>query len=100
MSLLTPEIPRSPLSLFKRALTCPASMDSFCIRNVTRAGSISPDRVPIKRPSRGVKPMDVSTLLPFETAAALHPLPRCTVMMFISERGLSRISAVLPATYL
>ncbi len=32
------------------------------------AGSISPERVPITSPSSGVRPIDVSTHLPFNTA--------------------------------
>ena len=39
-------------------------------------GSIEPLRVPIIRPSSGVKPMVVSTLFPSRTAASEAPLPR------------------------
>ena len=39
-------------------------------------GSIEPLRVPIIRPSSGVKPMVVSMLFPPRTAASEAPLPR------------------------
>ena len=39
-------------------------------------GSIEPQRVPIIRPSSGVKPMVVSTHFPSRTAAMEAPLPR------------------------
>lgn len=45
------------------------------MRCSTMAGSISPQRVPIISPSRGVSPMDVSMLWPPLTAATLLPLP-------------------------
>ena len=40
------------------------------------AGSMSPDLVPITRPSRGVRPIEVSMLTPPCTAAQLAPLPK------------------------
>ena len=40
------------------------------------AGSISPLRVPITKPSSGVKPIEVSTHLPFLTAVIDAPLPK------------------------
>ena len=39
-------------------------------------GSTEPERVPIIMPSSGVKPMLVSTLLPFSTAVTDAPFPR------------------------
>ena len=44
-----------------------------------------PPRVPITSPSSGVRPIDVSTDSPFSIAHAEQPLPRCTVMMFVSS---------------
>lgn len=37
---------------------------SFFIIKVTTEGSTPPERVPIIKPSNGVKPMEVSTTLP------------------------------------
>ena len=41
---------------------------------------MSPLRVPIISPSRGVKPMEVSTHLPSFTAETEEPLPRWQMM--------------------
>ena len=41
---------------------------------------MSPERVPITKPSSGVKPIEVSTLLPLFTAVMLAPLPRCAMI--------------------
>ena len=43
-----------------------------------------PQRVPMTRPSSGVKPMVVSMDLPPSTAVMLAPLPRWQVMIFRS----------------
>ena len=40
------------------------------------AGSISPDLVPIGRPSSGVSPIDVSTHSPLRVAETDEPPPR------------------------
>ena len=40
-------------------------------------GSIEPGRVPIMRPSSGVKPIVVATGFPDAIAVAEHPFPRC-----------------------
>ena len=45
------------------------------------------------RPSRGVRPMEVSTHLPFLTADTLAPLPRWQTMIFRSSYFLPRTSA-------
>ena len=55
--------------------------------------SRSPERVPMGRPARGVKPMEVSTLLPPSTAAMEEPLPRWQVMIFSSEGSLPSMAA-------
>ena len=44
------------------------------------AGSMSPQRVPIIAPSKGVMPMEVSTDSPLRTAQNEEPLPMCSVM--------------------
>ena len=49
------------------------------------AGSRSPERVPITRPSSGVSPIDVSTDSPPRTAVADAPLPRCSTITLVSE---------------
>ena len=46
---------------------------------------MSPPRVPITRPSSGVRPIEVSIDSPFWIAQAEQPLPRCTVTMFVSS---------------
>src|ERR1700690_12974 len=51
-------------------------------------GSTSPDRVPITRPSSGVNPIEVSTLLPPRKATILAPLPRCAMITRPSASGL------------
>jgi hypothetical protein len=61
--------------------------DSTVARWPTMAGSRSPERVPITRPSRGVKPIDVSTDRPFRTAVAEHPLPRCKTTALTLSTG-------------
>ena len=51
-------------------------------------------------PARGVKPMEVSTLLPQSTAATEEPLPRWQVMIFSSSMGLPSMAAARWDTYL
>ncbi|COZ43969.1 Uncharacterised protein [Mycobacterium tuberculosis] len=43
-------------------------------------GSRSPLRVPITKPSSGVRPIDVSTGRPRAIAEAEAPLPRCSTI--------------------
>ena len=52
-------------------------MPSWCIRCSTTAGSSSPQRVPIGRPSSAEKPIVVATLRPARSAQSEAPLPRC-----------------------
>ena len=54
---------------------------------------MSPLRVPIMIPDKGVNPIDVLNDLPFLTAVMLAPLPRWQVIIFISSTGLFKISA-------
>ena len=63
------------------------------------AGSMSPLRVPMTSPSRGVKPMEVSMLLPCSIAVTEAPLPRWQVMMLVFSG--TRFSSVMAraATY-
>ena len=56
-------------------------------------GSTEPERVPMIRPSRGVKPMVVSTDLPPSTAVIEEPLPRWQVMIYRSLMSLPISSA-------
>ena len=49
-------------------------------RNGTIAGSMLPQRVPIGRPSSGVRPIDVLTHLPPFEQLTEEPLPRWQVM--------------------
>ena len=62
------------------------------------AGSISPERVPIKRPAKGVKPMVVSMHLPPFTAEMLEPFPKWQVTTFVSAAGLPKSSMAREAT--
>ena len=70
------------------------SMPYLFIRYSRMPASRSPERVPIGTPARGVKPMEVSTLLPPSMALTEEPLPRWQVMIFSSSMGLpSRAAA-------
>ena len=68
--------------------------------NVTTDGSTPPERVPIIKPSRGVKPIDVSITLPWSTAAIDEPLPRWQVIILRSLMSLPILSATLCDTNL
>ena len=48
---------------------------------------MEPARVPIIRPSSGVKPIDVATERPPRTAVTEQPLPRCATTMSSSLAG-------------
>ena len=63
------------------------------------AGSMSPERVPITSPSKGVSPMEVSTHFPPRTAEADAPLPRCSTITFTSSGDLPSSFAVARDTY-
>ena len=61
---------------------------SFSIIKVTTEGSRVPVRLPIIKPSRGVRPMLVSMTLPFSMAVMEDPLPRWQVIIFRSFKSL------------
>ena len=92
-SLLMPEIPNRPDFLFITSLISSGVKPSCSIRNVTIAGSMAPQRVPIIRPSSGVKPIVVSTGTPWSTAVMEQPLPRWQVIRRISLKSSPRIAA-------
>ena len=69
-------------------------------KNSSAAASISPLRVPIGTPARGVKPMDVSMHLPPSTAEMEEPLPRWQVTILSSSGFLPRYSAAACETNL
>mmetsp|Transcript_6526 Transcript_6526/g.15295 ORF Transcript_6526/g.15295 Transcript_6526/m.15295 type:complete len:297 (+) Transcript_6526:457-1347(+) len=96
--LLWPVRPSSPLRLFRSVSTSLGDMPRALIRWVTTPASMSPERVPITRPSSGVSPMVVSMHLPCLMQAMLAPLPRWQMMAFISVRFMLRRSAVAPVT--
>ena len=58
---------------------------------------MSPLRVPMMRPSSGVKPMLVSTEMPFFTAVTEAPLPKCAITMHNSSGLRCSILAVILA---
>ena len=83
MSEDTPETPCTPDFLLSRFDTPVASKPSFSMMKVTAPPSMSPLRVPIMRPSSGVRPMLVSTHLPSTTAEIDAPLPMWQVMILV-----------------
>ena len=62
-------------------------------------GSTSPDRVPIIRPSSGVRPILVSMDFPPSSAAMLTPLPRWHMIILTLFRGFPSKPAALWLTY-
>ena len=89
----TPEMPKRPDFLFMRSFISAAERFSWSMMNGTMAGSMAPQRVPIIKPSSGVRPMDVSTATPWSMADAEQPLPRCSVISFRSSSGSSSTTA-------
>ena len=94
-SELSSETPKTPDSLLRILFILSISIFSLFIINCKIAGSISPLRVPIGTPARGVKPIVVSTDLPFLTAVIEEPLPRWQVIIFKSSGFLPSIAAAL-----
>ena len=71
-----PESPSIPDSLFNIFKAWEISMPSFFAINSIADGSISPERVPMIKPSNGESPIDVSTDTPSLTAETDAPFPR------------------------
>ena len=84
--------------LLRYVTISPISLPSFLPRYSTAPASMSPERVPMITPSRGVKPIVVSTHLPAFTADKLLPLPRWQTMIF--ALGLPRYFATSVETNL
>ena len=63
-SELTPDRPSTPDFLLRMFSISSMFMPYLFIRYCRMPASRSPERVPMGRPARGVKPMEVSTLLP------------------------------------
>ena len=57
-----------------------------------------PLRVPITKPSSGVRPILVSTLLPSLIAHTEQPLPKCALITLVCSRSLPNNFAASPAT--
>ena len=95
-----PHTPARPDFLFIKVSISAGVRLSFSMMKGTMAGSMDPQRVPMTRPSSGVRPMLVSRHLPFFTQLMDEPLPRCMVMELSSLRGLPRYLAVALAMYL
>jgi len=91
MSAVTPETPISPDCRFRIVVISCSDAPSLPARNSSTEGSTSPDRVPMRSPSSGVKPIDVSTERPPRIAQAEQPLPRWSVITFTASRSMPRI---------
>src|ERR1035438_3776151 len=83
MSLDSPEIPSKPDCVFRSVSTSDGDIPSFVATRFTIAGSRSPERVPITRPSSGVMPMEVSTEFPWRLAVAEHAVPRWSLLRLV-----------------
>ena len=73
---IPPDIPRTPDFLLRILSISLIERFSWLHKNSRIAGSRSPERVPIISPSRGVRPIEVSTHLPPIDAEIDAPLPR------------------------
>ena len=92
-SLETSDKPAIPDFLLSMFVISEMSFPSFFAITSIMPGSMSPERVPIITPARGVSPILVSTDLPFSTAQMLAPFPRWQTIVFNLSYGLSIISA-------
>ena len=97
MSDATFESPRRPDFLLRSASTSWASLPWF-ERKVRTPASTSPARVPMTRPSRGVRPIVVSTDSPWRTQHIDAPLPRWRRIAFTDATGLPRARATSLST--
>ena len=77
ISLEMPEIPNKPDCFWKIFnISLISVISNFFIKNGMIEASISPVRVPIVTPAKGVNPIEVSTALPPSTAVIDAPLPK------------------------
>ena len=82
-SLETPPlIPRTPDFLLRMLSIWSGVSFSLFIMNCKTAGSTSPLLVPIIKPSRGVRPIEVSTHFPPIDADTLAPFPKWQTITF------------------
>ena len=81
MSFERPEIPSRPDFRLSASITSSALQPSAFFMCEMIEGSMEPLRVSMTTPSTGVRPIVVSRLWPFRTAAREQPLPRCAVTM-------------------
>ena len=86
----TPLTAWRPLCLLRSVSISAGVFFSLSMMERMAAPSMSPQRVPITRPAKGVRPMVVSTHWPPFTAARLEPLPRWQVTMFSLSSGFLR----------
>ena len=93
---LSPARPFMPEPRLNRWSISSMDMPATRARWKTAAGSMSPVRPPMTRPSSGVRPMEVSTACPATTAEAEAPLPRCRTTCLRSSRP--RNSETAPET--
>ena len=75
-------MPIRPLSLFRMSVICWVLNFRLSAKNEKMLGSTSPERVPITKPSKGVRPMLVSMDLPLRTAVMEAPLPKWAMTSF------------------
>ena len=99
MSLLMPDRPTRPDFLLRMlSISWMSVMPSFSMMHSSTAGSRSPEREPMITPSRGVRPMDVSTHLPPLIADSDEPLPRWQMTNLQSSGFLPSICGTTLAT--
>jgi hypothetical protein len=91
--------PARPDDCSSAVVTWAASIPASVSSHNTRPGSTEPDRVFITNPSRGVKPMVVSTETPPLTAHSDAPAPRWQVTMRRSVTGRPTSSAARREAY-
>ena len=97
---LDPARARSPDFLLRSVSISAGVFFSASMMASTAAASMSPQRVPITMPARGVRPMEVSTTPPFLIAARDEPLPRWHVTRFTFASGFFRNFAAACVTNL
>src|SRR5699024_223336 len=79
-----PEIPSNPDFLFRTLIISSIDIPVLCIKCCNSDGSISPERVPIVIPDKGLNPIEVSNDLPFLTAVIEEPEPKWQIIIFNS----------------